>query len=83
MIQHIAHLLWNKRNTLWILIVEIAIAFVILFFVATYMTSNIQKYFAPLGFSTAEVYNLDVEFMEDDPELLKQLHTNLKVSFFK
>ena len=80
MIQHIAHLLWNKRNTLWILIVEIAIAFVILFFVATYMTSNIQKYFAPLGFSTAGVYNLDVEFMEDDPELLKQLHTSLKVS---
>ena len=52
MIQHILKLIWNKKKSNALMLLEIFLAFIVLFFVLAYMFFNRDKVNQPLGFET-------------------------------
>lgn len=54
MIKHILKLIWNKKRANALMLIEILLAFVVLFFVLAYMFFNIDKTSQALGFETTD-----------------------------
>lgn len=65
MLQHLLKLIWNKKRTHALLIVEIWASFMVLFGLATLLVANIRNYREPLGFTYENVWAIDLESNQD------------------
>ncbi len=61
MIKHILKLIWNKKRSNALMLLEILLAFVVLFFVLAYMFFNIDKTSQPLGFETSDRWMINLD----------------------
>ena len=61
MIKHILKLIWNKKRSNALMMIEILLAFVVLFFVLAYMFFNIDKTSQPLGFETTDRWMINLD----------------------
>lgn len=64
MIKHIFKLIWNKKRSNALMLIEILLAFIVLFFVLAYMFFNIDKTSQPLGFETADRWMINLDNIE-------------------
>ena len=77
MIKHIFKLIWNKKGSNALMIIEILLSFLVLFAVLAYVLYNFSVFDKPLGFSTKDrliVHLDDVEGM-DSLEAVNMLAT--------
>ncbi|WP_369826639.1 hypothetical protein [Siphonobacter sp. BAB-5405] len=65
MLRHFFTLIWNKRRTHALLIIEIWASFLVLFGVLTFLISNFRNYREPIGFSYENVWVLELNNNED------------------
>jgi len=65
MIQHFFKLIWNKKRSNALLIVEILVAFLVLFGVMSLLSYNFQNYSKPLGFAYENVWALNISINQD------------------
>lgn len=82
MIKHICKLIWNKRRSNALILIEIFLAFLVLFAVLSYVIYNMRMLSAPLGFETEDkwIVNLDDLNSKDSIEVLEMkniLYTEL------
>jgi len=61
MIKHILKLIWNKKRSNALMLIEILLAFVVLFFVLAYMFFNLDKTSQPLGFETTDRWMINLD----------------------
>jgi len=54
MIKHIIKLIWNKKKSNALMILEIFLSFLVLFFVLSYFFFNMERVSKPLGFETQD-----------------------------
>jgi putative ABC transport system permease protein len=81
MIRHFFKLIWNKKRSNALLIVEILVAFLILFGVMSLMTYNYQNYARPLGFEYEQVWCLSISWNDDTTQInekLKSIYQRIK-----
>jgi len=64
MIGHILKLIWNKKGSNALMILEIFLAFLVLFFVLTYVFFNLDKTSEPLGFETVDRWQVRLANLE-------------------
>lgn len=69
MIQHFFKLIWNKKRSNGLLIVEILVAFLVLFGVMSLMVYNYQNYSKPIGFSYEHVWTLNISTNQDTTQI--------------
>ncbi len=82
MIKHIFKLIWNKRGSNALILIEIFLAFLVLFAVLSYVIYNLRMLSQPLGFETKDkwIVHLDNLYERDSLEVLEmknQLYTEL------
>lgn len=82
MIGHIFKLIWNKKGSNALMILEIFLAFLVLFFVLAYVIFNLEKTNAPLGFETVDRWEVQLDNLRslDSTELkitIENLESNL------
>lgn len=82
MIKHIFKLIWNKRGANALILIEIFLAFLVLFAVLSYVIYNMRMLSAPLGFETKDkwiVYLDDLSQMDSVSivEMKNTLHREL------
>ena len=82
MIKHIFKLIWNKRGSNALILIEIFLAFLVLFAVLSYVIYNFKMLSAPLGFETEDkwIVYLDDLDQKDSLEVLEMkniLHAEL------
>lgn len=65
MIPHLFKLIWNKKKTHALLIVEIWASFMVLFGLATLIVVNVRNYREPLGFSYENVWAIGLKANQD------------------
>ncbi|AWM33757.1 ABC transporter permease [Hymenobacter nivis] len=61
MLKHLFTLIWNRKQANALLIVEIFLAFVVLFVVGSLLVYRWQNYRAPLGFAYEQVWAVDLD----------------------
>ena len=73
MITHILKLLWNKRKSNAMMVLEIMLSFMVLFAVLTFILNNYIKYKSPLGFDTQDINAVHLSFNQelDSAQLLE------------
>lgn len=79
MIKHILKLIWNKKRSNALMILEIFLAFIALFFVLAYVFYNTERTQKPLGFDTDNRWIIYLDNIESE-DTLKTIATmeNLK-----
>lgn len=88
MIRHLFTLMWNRRRANALLVVEIFLAFVVLFAVSTIAANLWANYRQPLGFEYEQVWQLNFETgsqpradqFETARQLLAQIRANPQVA---
>ncbi|TLV03804.1 ABC transporter permease [Dyadobacter luticola] len=65
MLRHLFKLIWNKKGTHSLLIVEIWASFMVLFGVLSLIVYNVSNYVQPIGFQYEQVWNLDLAHNQD------------------
>lgn len=60
MIRHLFNLMWNRKRANGLLLLEIVLAFVVLFAVGSVGVFNWSNYRAPLGFAYEQVWEVDL-----------------------
>lgn len=83
MIKHILQLLWNKKRSNVLLMLEIFLAFAVLFAVFSFSIYNLRNFSHPMGFETAGRLALTLEYQggRDSAEvalMLEQLNRELR-----
>jgi putative ABC transport system permease protein len=61
MISHIIKLIWNRKKSMALLLIEIFLSFIVAFVVCDLLVSGISNYTKPLGFEYANIW--DVRFL--------------------
>ncbi len=61
MLRHVFRLVWNRKRTHALILVELAIAFLIVFFVAGFGSHLWHRWQQPLGFEWHDTYELRIE----------------------
>ena len=79
MIKHILKLIWNKRGSNALMVMEIFLSFIVLFCVLAFVFFNFEKISKPLGFETQDRWIINLDNIEhlDSLEAVLAL-TNLK-----
>jgi len=82
MIGHILKLIWNKKGSNALMILEIFLAFLVLFFVLAYVLHNLKMTSAPLGFETVDRWQVKLDNLDklDSLEMkttIENLESNL------
>ena len=78
MIQHLIKLVWNKERSSFLTIIEVALAFVVLFGVLTYAIHNLTEYNKPIGFRTEDILIVPLNYtMDDDSTTIVNKRENL------
>ncbi len=89
MFSHITKLIWNRKKTNMLIIVEVAITFMVLFAIISMATHNYQTYNQALGFTWENRWNVTINIggqwdNEKDKNQFKELiHTLRKQPEFK
>lgn len=73
MLRHLFKLIWNKKGTHSLLIIEVWAAFMVLFGVLTLIVFNLRNYLQPVGFQYEQVWNLELSSNQDTTELAPKL----------
>lgn len=73
MLRHLFKLIWNKKGTHSLLIIEVWAAFMVLFGVLTLIVFNLRNYLQPIGFQYEEVWNLELSTNQDTTEIAAKL----------
>ena len=74
MITHILKLIWNKKGSNALMMLEIFLSFLVLFFVLAYVFFNLEKTSAPLGFATVDRWQVHVDDLSE-LDSISLLHT--------
>lgn len=69
MIQHILKLIWNKKGSNALMILEIFLSFIVLFFVLAYVFFNLEKIRKPLGFATENRWMINLDGVDSKDSL--------------
>ena len=82
MIKHIIKLIWNKRGDNMLILLEIFLAFLVLFAVLSYVTYNFRMLSEPMGYNTQNkwIINLETLIQKDSVDIVnlkRSLHTEL------
>jgi putative ABC transport system permease protein len=78
MLRHLFKLIWNKKGTHSLMIIEIWAAFMVLFGVLTLIVYNVRNYMQPIGFEYKQVWNLDLASNQDTTEIGSKLEMALQ-----
>jgi putative ABC transport system permease protein len=70
MVQHFFKLIWNKRGSHALLIIEILAAFLVLFGVMGLISYEVNNYLKPIGFKYEQVWLVNINY-QDLPDSLK------------
>lgn len=73
MLRHLFKLIWNKKGTHSLLIIEVWAAFMVLFGVLTLIVFNLRNYLQPIGFQYEQVWNLELSANQDTTEIASKL----------
>ncbi|HEV7382678.1 MAG TPA: macrolide ABC transporter permease, partial [Dyadobacter sp.] len=65
MLRHLFKLIWNKKGSHSLLIVEIWASFMVLFGVLSLIVYNVNNYVQPIGFEYERVWNLQLSNNQD------------------
>lgn len=65
MIRHLFKLIWNKKQTHALLIIEIWASFLVLFGLASLIIYNVKNYIQPLGFEYENVWAINLDNNQD------------------
>jgi len=82
MIKHIFKLIWNNRRNNVLILLEIFLAFLVLFAVLSYVTYNVRMFTEPMGFNTEDkwIINLESQRQKDSVDIVnlkRSLRTEL------
>ncbi|MFB3855133.1 MAG: hypothetical protein ACE148_15100 [Vicinamibacterales bacterium] len=61
MIRHLVRLIWNRKRTSLLMMIEIFISFLVLVLVATFGAFAVSLYQRPLGFEYQDVWGISVQ----------------------
>ncbi|WP_159466969.1 ABC transporter permease [Dyadobacter sp. 3J3] len=75
MIRHLFKLIWNKKKTHSLLIIEIWASFMVLFGLATLITYNVKNYLEPLGFEYENVWAINLNNNQDTIAIPEKVQT--------
>ncbi|GGM84713.1 ABC transporter permease [Dyadobacter beijingensis] len=78
MLQHLFKLIWNKKGTHSLLMIEVWAAFMVLFGVLTLIVFNLRNYLQPIGFQYENVWNLELSSNQDTTEIAAKLQRALQ-----
>ncbi len=79
MIRHIITLIWNKKRQNYLLLLEIFLAFLILYGVFTFVSYNLNAYRTPLGFNTENTWVVKLEYDQDqDSTIIEEMKLSVK-----
>lgn len=78
MLQHLFKLIWNKKGTHSLLIIEVWAAFMVLFGVLTLIVFNLRNYLQPIGFQYEQVWNLELATNQDTTEIASKLQRTMQ-----
>lgn len=73
MLQHLFKLIWNKKGTHSLLIIEILASFLVLFGVLSLIVFNVRNFLQPIGFEYEQVWNLDLASNQDTVDVSRKL----------
>ncbi|TDE16373.1 ABC transporter permease [Dyadobacter psychrotolerans] len=73
MLRHLFKLIWNKKGTHSLLIIEIWASFMVLFGVLSLIVYNVSNYMEPIGFEYESVWNLDLDNNQDTTKVAAKL----------
>jgi putative ABC transport system permease protein len=86
MLRHLFKLIWNKKGSHSMLIIEIWASFMVLFGVLSMITYNVSNYIQPIGFEYERVWNLQLSNNQDTvsvsdkmKRIVQQIKTNKEV----
>ena len=75
MIKHIFKLIWNKKGSNALMILEIFLSFLVLFVVVGYVIFNMDILNKPLGFETADRWMISLDYKVDLKDSLDKVAT--------
>jgi len=78
MLRHLFKLIWNKKGSHSLLIIEIWASFMVLFGVLSLIVYNVNNYLQPIGFEYEQVWNLDLASNQDTVEVAAKLQRVLQ-----
>lgn len=83
MLAHLLKLIWKRKSRNLLIMLEIALAFVLVFAVVAFATRSAQLYRAPLGFASDDVWAIrlqvpDYEALKANPAPLDEIQRSLK-----
>jgi putative ABC transport system permease protein len=78
MLRHLFKLIWNKKGSHSLLIIEICASFMVLFGVLSLIFYNVNNYLQPIGFEYKQVWNLDLSENQDTTETAAKLERVLQ-----
>ena len=73
MIQHLIKLIWNRKGSHLLLIIEIWASFMVLFGVMSLVTFNLDNYRESLGFEYEQVWAIDLSRNQDTVQTAEKL----------
>ncbi|MGH7595585.1 MAG: ABC transporter permease [bacterium] len=68
MIKHLCKLVWNRKRSSFLMIVEIFFSFLVLFAVATLGAYYIDNYSQPLGYTYENVWNININLNQSSDD---------------
>jgi putative ABC transport system permease protein len=75
MIRHLFKLIWNKKKTHSLLIIEIWASFLVLFGLATLIAYNVRNYIQPLGFEYENAWAISLNNNQDTIATQEKIET--------
>ncbi len=82
MIKHILKLIWNKRGSNALMILEILLSFVVLFVILAFVFFNMEREKLPLGFDYEDKWRVSLdELYQQDSVVIVEAMTNLQREF--
>ncbi|RYF62555.1 MAG: macrolide ABC transporter permease, partial [Cytophagaceae bacterium] len=78
MIPHLFRLIWNKKKTHALLIVEIWASFMVLFGLMSLIVFNVRNYREPLGFTYQNVWAIGLQNNQDTTEIAQKANAILQ-----
>lgn len=78
MLRHLFKLIWNKKGTHSLLIIEVWAAFMVLFGVLTLIVFNLRNYLQPIGFQYEQVWNLELSSNQDTTDIAEKLQRTMQ-----
>jgi putative ABC transport system permease protein len=75
MIRHLFKLIWNKKKSHALLIIEIWASFMVLFGLASLIIYNVRNYIQPLGFDYENVWTINLSNNQDTLAVQEKMET--------